>query len=136
MGFQELRQKIADKIKEKNAEYNQAQEESLARDDYETTDKALRNKRREVRKYMDKDEKTKLEAYIRARQAAEDRSWMNPYGMLDNQEINIAKNYTNVFTNSLNPYKDTVNSPVNILKAPNLIRGKSITKKKRNRTRK
>jgi hypothetical protein len=120
MGFTEIREKLANALKNKSDQYKEAQEKSEARDDYETTDKALRNKRRDVRKYMDQDEKEQLEAYLRARRAQEDRSWMNPYGMLDTQEINISKPSVNVFANNRNIHKiDSRRETRSVLETPN-----------------
>lgn len=124
MGFSEIRQKLMASIKGKQEEYKQAQQANEARDDFETVDKALRNKRRQARKYVDQDEKAQLEAYIRQRQAQEDRSWMNPFGMLDDQQINISRETTNVFANNRTLFgTDTNNEPNNnILAAPNPYR--------------
>lgn len=83
--------KVKSYLERKNAEYNVAQEQAAAQDDWTTQNKGLRNIRRQVQKYRDKDEKLQLEAYLRQRMAVEDQSWVNPYGMLDNQEVNISK---------------------------------------------
>ena len=64
MGFREIQAAISQKIKEKSAEYKEAQAISEARDDWETTDKALRNQRRQARKYIDQDEKACLKTFL------------------------------------------------------------------------
>lgn len=119
MGFQEIKQKIADKIAQKQAEYAEARAISEARDDFETTNKSLRNTRRHAQKYADEDEKAQLEAYIRARQAQEDKSWVNPYGMLDNQEINISRPQPRIFETGFNPHRMNRGGEVNILNTGN-----------------
>lgn len=119
MGFNEIRQRIADKIAEKQREYAEARAISEARDDYETTNKSLRNTRRHAQKYVDEDEKKQLEAYIRARQAQEDKSWVNPYGMLDNQEINISRPQPRIFETGFNPHKMNRGGETRILNTPN-----------------
>lgn len=120
MGLSELRQQLMDKLRQKNAEYNAAQNETANRDDYETTDKGLRNIRRHVRKYVDQDEKAQLQAYLRQRQAQEDSSWMNPYGMLDNQEINISQDRNNSIMNAPNTITtpQALARPIDILGVP------------------
>lgn len=119
MGFAELKQKIQEKIREQQLKYEEGQARAEARDDWETTDKGLRNKRREVRKYIDQDEKAQLEAYIRQRRAQEDSSWMNPYGMLDNQEINISRPQPRIFETGFNPHRMQRGGETNILMTPN-----------------
>jgi hypothetical protein len=118
MGFNEIRQKIADKIAQKQNEYAEARAISEARPDFETTDKSLRNTRRHAQKYVDEDEKKQLEAYIRARQAQEDKSWTNPYGMLDNQEINISRPQPRIFETGFNPHRMQRGGETNILNTP------------------
>jgi hypothetical protein len=132
MGFEEIRNKLSEYVKNKQNEYKEAQALNESRDDYETTDKALRNKRREVRKYVDKDEKAQLEAYIRSRQAQEDRSWMNTAGMLDTQEINISRPTRNVFADNQNFHQIDPRKPTgNILGTPNMFTPSSNKGRKR-----
>jgi len=138
MGFQELRQKLIEKMRQQQEEFKAAQAISQARDDFTTTDNGLRNTRRFVQKYRDRDEKEQLQAYLRMRQAQEDKSWLNPYGMLDNQEINISREHTNAFANAFNPYKKNISNdkPVSVLSVPNTIRTtKNVTQKKSKRRR-
>jgi hypothetical protein len=120
MSLEEIRQKLMEKVRAQNEAQQVAQAKSEARDDWETTNNGLRNLRRHVQKYRDEDEKRNLEAYIRQRRAKEDASWMNPYGMLDNQEINISRNTGSVFSNSENFFVERHSEPVgNILAVPN-----------------
>jgi len=135
MGFQELRQKLIESMRKREAEFQQAQQQSMARDDFTTNDNGLRNTRRHVQKYRDRDEKEQLEAYLRMRQAQEDKSWMNPYGMLDNQEINISRSKTNAFANAFNPYKKEYTGQTSVLGVPNLIRENKVLKKAKKNTR-
>ncbi|HPE15044.1 MAG TPA: hypothetical protein PLT65_04340, partial [Bacilli bacterium] len=119
MGLNEIKQRIADKIKEKQLEYAEARAINEARNDFETTNKSLRNTRRHAQKYIDEDEKRQLEAYIRARQAQEDKSWVNPYGMLDNQEINISRPQPRIFETGFNPHKMNRGGETQILNTNN-----------------
>lgn len=125
--------KMKEYLTRKNAEINQAQSESEARPDWETTDKALRNTRRQVQKYRDKDEKAQLEAYLRQRQAQEDRSWMNPYGMLENQEINLSQDRNNNIMTQPNLISQSdLHEPTNnILNVPNTFNTKSSGRKRK-----
>jgi phage-related protein len=131
MGLAELRQKLAEKLKERAQATKEAVERNEARDDYETTDKALRNMRRDVRREMDKDEKEQLRKYLRARAAQEDRSWLNPYGMLDTQDSNLSRPQVNVFRNNDNAFELNQKQQVgNILSVPNSFKQTNNTKRK------